>query len=101
MKVYDYEAMPVPAPSLLNDLKNADWAEGFLSRPILPFWEEVGLDPRNLEGVPHPQLDRARLDQTVFKALGLTDEQSLKIYRTTVQLVWERISKAESLDQEA
>ena len=49
------------------------------------------------EQEPHPLLDRKALDDIVFDALGLTEDERKEVYRAVCQLVWERISKAKSV----
>jgi len=41
--------------------------------------------------------DRKELDDIVFDALGLTEEERKDVYRGVCRLVWNRISKAKSL----
>lgn len=49
------------------------------------------------EQEPNPLPDRKALDDIVFDALGLSEEERKEVYRAVCQLVWERISKARSV----
>lgn len=95
IKVYDYEAMPIPPlsppPSLDEELLGT-----FMTRTIPDFWEEVGLRPPDFRGLPTPPPDRRELDNHVFKLLGLTRAEREEVYRETAKLVWERIALAKS-----
>lgn len=94
IKVYQYEEMPLPAPELLPQ-PDPTIMEAFLTRPIRNFWEEVGLTPPDFAGPPSPLPDRKALDDQVFDALGLSEEERQEVYRETARLVWERIAKAQ------
>lgn len=100
MTAYDYEAMPVPDPSLWEAELGEDWVGAFLSHPIPPFWEEVGLLPSEFSGEPNPLPHRVALDRPFFEAIGFTEEERKELYRETAKLVWARNSKANSLDEE-
>jgi hypothetical protein len=62
---------------------------------------ECGIDPESdipiAQQEPNPLPDRKALDDIVFEALGLTEEERKEVYRAVCQLVWERISKARSV----
>jgi hypothetical protein len=94
IKVYQYKAMPLPDPELLPQPDPAIM-EAFLTRPIRNFWEEVGLTPPDFAGPPSPLPDRKAVDDQVFDALGLSEEERQEVYRETARLVWERIAKAQ------
>ena len=94
IKVHQYEEMLLPAPKLLPQ-PNPTIMEAFLTRPIRNFWEEVGLTPPDFAGPPSPLPDRKALDDQVFDALGLSEEERQEVYRETARLVWERIAKAQ------
>ncbi len=74
--------------------------EEFLNREIHDIFTEIGINPESdvpiSEQEPNPLPDRKALDDIVFDALGLTDEERKEVYRAVAQLVWERISKARS-----
>lgn len=98
INVYQYEAMPLLRPELLRS-PGEDFLEGFLARPLRDFWEEVGLKPPDFAAPPEPLPDRKTLDDWVFGALGLSEEERREVYRETARLVWERIAKARGEDQ--
>jgi hypothetical protein len=94
INVYQYKAMPLPDPELLPQPDPAIM-KAFLTRPIRNFWEEVGLTPPDFAGPPSPLPDRKALDDQVFDALGLSEEERQEVYRETARLVWERIARAQ------
>lgn len=64
--------------------------------------QECGINPNSEIPIdqqePKPLPDRAELDNIVFDALGLTEEECKEVYQEAVcQLVWNRISKARSV----
>ncbi len=75
--------------------------EEFLNRDIYDTFTECGIDPQSevpiAEQEPNPLPDRKALDEVVFDALCLTEEECKEVYRAVCQLVWERISKARSV----
>ncbi|MEW6504845.1 MAG: DNA methyltransferase [Chloroflexota bacterium] len=68
---------------------------------IQSIFTECGIDPESgvpiAEQEPNPLPDRKALDDIVFDALGLTEEERKEVYRAVCHLVWERISKARSV----
>ncbi|HOI24775.1 MAG TPA: Eco57I restriction-modification methylase domain-containing protein [Caldisericia bacterium] len=72
-----------------------------IKRPLKSIFEECGIDPKSEIPIdqqePKPLPDRAELDNIVFDALGLTEEERKEVYRAVCQLVWNRISKARSV----
>jgi hypothetical protein len=94
ISVYQYKEMPLPDPELLPQPDPAIM-NTFLTRPIRNFWEEVGLTPPDFAGPPSPLPDRKALDDQVFDALGLSEEERQEVYRETARLVWERIARAQ------
>ena len=68
---------------------------------IKDIFTECGIDPESevpiAEQEPNPLPDRKALDDIVFDALGLTEEERKEVYRAVCQLVWERINKAKSV----
>jgi hypothetical protein len=86
------------------ELKNLDVMEtqnvAKLSKKKTIF-EECGIDPKSDIPIdqqdPKPLPDRAELDNIVFDALNLTQEERKDVYRAVCQLVWNRISKARSV----
>ena len=72
-----------------------------LNREIYDVFTECGIDPISdipiSKQEPNPLPDRKALDDIVFDALGLTEDERKEVYRAVCELVWERISKAKSL----
>ncbi len=70
-------------------------------RIALSIFEECGINPESKmpieEQEPKPLPDRKQLDDIVFDAIGLTDEERKDVYRGVCRLVWNRISKAKSV----
>lgn len=48
------------------------------------------------EQEPIPLPDRKELDDVVFEAIGLTEQERKDVYRAACRLVWNRVSKAKS-----
>lgn len=80
--------------------------EGFCRRPLTGIFSEVGLpkavpDYSNI-GPADVRLDgvlpdRRALDEVVFDVLGLTEAERLEVYRAVVDLVKNRLTKAQSI----
>jgi len=70
------------------------------NRVVFDIFTECGIDPESDVPIarqePNPLPDRKALDDIVFDALGLTEEERKEVYRAVCQLVWERISKAKN-----
>lgn len=81
-------------PMLLNQSK-------IKNREVKDIFTECGIDPESdvpiAKQEPKPLPDRKAIDDIVFDALGLTEEERKEVYRAVCQLVWERISKARSV----
>ena len=90
---------------LVLDPSYTIWTESFMSRirDYTPesIFTESGIDPESnvpiAEQEPRPLPDRKALDDIVFDALELTEEERKDVYRAVCQLVWNRISKAKSV----
>lgn len=71
------------------------------NREVQSIFIECGIDPESeipiAEQDPQPLPDRKALDDIVFDALGLTEEERKEVYRAVCQLVWDRIRKAKSV----
>ncbi|MBN2395506.1 MAG: Eco57I restriction-modification methylase domain-containing protein [Candidatus Atribacteria bacterium] len=72
-----------------------------LNREIKSIFIECGINPDSEipieEQEPNPLSDRKELDNIVFDALGLTEDERNEVYRAVCRLVWNRISKARSV----
>jgi len=88
-----------------RDLTKIDISEhliqDYLNNESKDIFTECGIDPKSeipiAEQDPRPLPDRKALDDIVFDALGLTEDERKEVYRAVCQLVWERISKAKSV----
>ncbi|MGC8798597.1 MAG: hypothetical protein ACP5PK_08065, partial [candidate division WOR-3 bacterium] len=101
MKVYHYNEMPISQTflsiSLNNEIqKNYD---KFINREILTIFTELGFDPNKpiREQEPNPLPDRKALDDIIFDALGLTEEERKEVYWAVAELVKTRLEKARSV----
>ncbi len=103
LMVYEVKQQLVLSPELVNISDNL--LKSILSqlalRPVGSIFTECGIDPESdipiAQQEPNPLPDRKALDDIVFDALGLTEEERKEVYRAVCQLVWERISKARSV----
>jgi len=70
-------------------------------RKIESIFSECGINARSEIPIedqePHPLPDRKELDDIVFNALKLTADERKDVYRAVCRLVWNRISKAQSV----
>jgi hypothetical protein len=73
--------------------------EKILYRPIYSIFTELGFDPKKpiREQEPNPLPDRKALDDIVFDALGLTEEERKEVYWAVAELVKNRLDKAKSV----
>ena len=95
--VYEAKQTKVLAPQFISSLSISP----ILRRTVQSVFTECGIDPKPdipiAEQEPNPLPDRKALDDIVFDALGLTEEERKEVYRAVCQLVWDRISKARSV----
>jgi hypothetical protein len=72
-----------------------------LKRKVESIFIECGIDPKSdvpiAEQEPQPLADRKASDDAVFDAIGLTAAERTEVYRAVCQLVWNRVSKAQSV----
>jgi hypothetical protein len=68
-------------------------------REIFDVFTELGFDPDKpiREQEPNPLPDRKALDDIVFDALGLTEEERKEVYYAVAELVQNRLKKARSV----
>jgi hypothetical protein len=94
----DFLKMKIPIVLKTESKKTFDKIK---NRQINTIFEECGIDPESKipieEQEPKPLPDRAELDNIVFDALNLTEEERKEVYRAVCRLVWNRISKAKSV----
>ncbi|MEM3484368.1 MAG: DNA methyltransferase [Candidatus Bathyarchaeia archaeon] len=69
------------------------------NRELYSIFTELGFDPNKpiREQEPNPLPDRKALDDIVFDALGLTDEERKQVYWAVAELVKNRLEKARSV----
>lgn len=69
------------------------------NRSIESIFTELGFDPSRpiREQEPNPLPDRKALDDIVFDALGLTEEERKEVYWAVAELVKQRLEKARSV----
>ena len=95
-KIQTYELKRLGLLNLKANIPNDIFDNGYFS-----VFLESGIDPESEDPIaeqePNPLPDRKALDDIVFDALGLTEDERKKVYRAVCQLVWERISKARSV----
>jgi len=97
---YDYPFIRMPILEA-NENKYKKTIQKLATRKIKSIYEECGIDPKSdvpiEEQEPNPLTDRAELDNIVFDALNLTKDERKEVYRAVCRLVWNRISKANSV----
>jgi len=88
---------PEIKPSLI--LTKFEYKNSFLlNKKINSIFTELGFDPSKpiREQEPNPLPDRKALDDIVFDALGLTEEERKEVYWSVAELVKSRLDKARS-----
>jgi len=95
LKIQTFELEQILVMPFKNKFPNS------FSQILKSVYDECGIDPKSKisieEQEPKPLPDRKELDDIVFDALELTDEERKDVYRGVCRLVWNRISKAKSL----
>ncbi len=78
---------------------NEEDYKNFIKRPIHSIFTELGFDPQKpiREQEPNPLPDRKALDDIVFDALGLTEEERKEVYWAVAELVQKRLKKSKSV----
>ncbi len=68
-------------------------------REIPTIFTELGFDPSKpiREQEPNPLPDRKAIDDVVFDALGLTEDERREVYYAVAELVQARLEKARSV----
>ncbi|NLY38918.1 MAG: hypothetical protein GX044_06415 [Firmicutes bacterium] len=97
----DLEKMISLDPIYMPEITIHSLEKLILNAPSVTIFTECGIDPESeipiADQEPNPLTDRKALDDIVFDALELTEEERKEVYRAVCQLVWERISKARSV----
>lgn len=101
---YELEKMYIVNPSNFSSVMLSNLLKHYNEikvRVIKSIFEECGINPTSEvpidEQEPNPLPDRLELDKIVFDALELTENERKEVYRAVCRLVWNRISKAESV----
>ena len=94
--IYGTEIKPVP---VLSELKHTKFSDILKEKKRFSIFTELGFDPNKpiREQEPKPLLDRKALDDIVFDALGLTEEERKEVYYAVAELVQNRLKKAKSV----
>lgn len=97
--IENLEKMWVVDLSKVNFKKIKDIKRNLFSREIKSIFTELGFDPNKpiREQEPNPLPDRKALDDIVFDALGLTEEERKEVYWSVAELVKNRLEKAKSV----
>jgi len=84
---------------ILKEFKTNNNIKSLLHREINSIFQELGFDQMKpiREQEPNPLSDRKALDDIVFDALGLTEEEKKEVYWATAELVKNRLDKARSV----
>lgn len=92
IQVYELESLPV----LLLDVNNEEKTLSYSPKSI---YEEIGFNPDMpiRSQTPKPLPTRKQIDDIVFGALGLNEEEVSEIYWSVCELVKTRLDKAKSL----
>jgi len=107
--VYEANQLPVlPSSAFTSTQRQRLFAafEQMANREIKSIFEELGLPKPNRDysnidpnevSLDKVLPDRRALDEVVFEALGLMEEEQLEVYRAVVELVKTRLSRARSV----
>ena len=100
IRLVKIDILKLPILDTLDNLKLSmkNFSE-FTTRPIHSIFTELGFDPSKpiREQEPNPLPDRKALDDIVFDALGLTEEERKEVYWAVAELVKNRLEKARSV----
>ncbi|MEO0247515.1 MAG: Eco57I restriction-modification methylase domain-containing protein [candidate division WOR-3 bacterium] len=101
LQVYEVADLLVLNPTTMQTEKDliTKILEKFSQRKILHLFTELGFDPNKpiREQDPNPLPDRKALDDVVFDALGLTEDERKEVYWAVAELVKNRLEKAKSI----
>jgi type I restriction-modification system DNA methylase subunit len=101
IRVYDLPETPILAYEIIKEKGNdiQKYFNQISSRPVKSIFTELGFDPNKPihEQEPRPLPDRKALDDIVFDALGLTEEEKKEVYWAVAELVQNRLKKAKSV----
>ena len=92
-KVYETELI------FITDINTFKFSNIINNKKIFSVFTELGFDSskpiRSQE--PNPLPDRKELDDIIFDAIGLTEEERKEVYWATAELVQNRLNKAKSV----
>ncbi|MCR4418001.1 MAG: BREX-1 system adenine-specific DNA-methyltransferase PglX [Ignavibacteria bacterium] len=99
LKVYELKDTLILHPKILDNKTCQEVFEKLTNREIYNIFTELGFDPSKpiREQEPNPMPDRKALDDIVFDALGLTEEERKEVYWSVAELVKTRLEKARSV----
>lgn len=101
LEATDAKRLPVFSYKKIENRRFVDMVIKLGKRLPKSVFEECGIDPKSdipIENQePKPLPDRAELDNIVFDALELSVDERKDVYRAVCRLVWNRISKANSI----
>jgi len=99
LKVYELEDTMIVNPDILDYKKCHDVFNKLIKREIYNIFTGLGFDKTRpiREQEPNPLPDRIELDDIVFDALGLTEEERKEVYWAVAELVKARLDKAKSV----
>ncbi|MEO0194886.1 MAG: DNA methyltransferase [candidate division WOR-3 bacterium] len=97
--VDDLEKILILNLDISNKLKLVEKAKKISKRQYKEWTKELGFDPSKpiREQEPNPLPDRKALDDIIFDALGLTEEERKEVYWAVAELVKTRLEKARSV----
>lgn len=100
-KEYDYPFIRLPFLNP-NEFLYETILDELSQRDIGTVFQECGINPESEtpieEQEPKPPKDRKQLDEVVFAALELSEVEQKEVYRTICKLVWNRITRANSVN---
>lgn len=99
VKVYEVNEMLIPSPEFVDSKEVYEHIFTSNSSERLSIFTELGFDPSKpiREQEPNPLPDRKAIDDVVFDALGLTEDERREVYYAVAELVQARLEKARSV----
>jgi len=97
--VYESENIFLVIPDGIKKEQLENIIKKLSDRPIYSIFTELGFNQNKpiREQKPNPLPDRKALDDIVFDALGLTEEERKEVYWAVAELVKNRLEKAKSV----
>ena len=99
VKVYEVNNLIIPVLNFVLKNKCVNAFNKLKKRVVEQIFTELGFDKTRpiREQEPNPLPDRKELDDIVFDALGLTEEERKEVYWAVAELVKARLDKAKSV----